>query len=98
MHEEKPSVSTETVDLHDIDTLKKIWYMLKNAQTQEEVFTLVRLLLDNLPYDWIDREQNWLLIAKQIEDFGESELASLFKLANQRCFQLSLSSASRFRG
>lgn len=92
MHEQETDTPAEKVDIHDLETLKKIWYMLKNTKNQQEVFALVQLLLDNLPYDWIDPQENWLLIAQQIENFGESELASLFKLANQRCFQLSLKS------
>ena len=82
--------SETRLDIHDRETLEKLWIMIKKSDSQQEVFALVKLLLDSLPYDWIDRNDNWLRISQQIEQFGESELASLFKLANQRSFQLSL--------
>ncbi len=78
------------IDIHDHETLEKLWIMIKKSERQQDVFALIKLLLDSLPYDWIDRNDNWLRIAQQIDQFGESELANLFKLANQRCFQLSL--------
>ncbi|PIQ24129.1 hypothetical protein COW36_10830 [bacterium (Candidatus Blackallbacteria) CG17_big_fil_post_rev_8_21_14_2_50_48_46] len=87
---ENEITQAQSIDVHDLETLKKLWFMLKNTQSQDEIFAVIRLLLDSLPYDWVDKNENWLMISQQIEQFGESELASLFKLANQRCFQLSL--------
>lgn len=78
------------LDIHDVEVLKKLWFMIKATQNQQELFGLIKLLIDSLPYDWIDKNENWLLMAQQLEQFGESELASLFKLANQRAFQMSL--------
>lgn len=80
----------DKLDIHDVEVLKKVWFMLRDAEKSGEVFTLVQLLLESLPYDWISVQDNWLHIAEQLEHHGESELASLFKLANQRAFQLSL--------
>jgi hypothetical protein len=84
------SAEQSIIDIHDMELLKKLWFTLKSTQNQAEVFALVKLLVDSLPYEWIDKNENLLLIAQQLDQFGESELASLFKLANQRCFQLSL--------
>ena len=80
----------EQVDLHDLEMLKKLWYLLKNAEKSQEVFTVIRLLLDSMPYDWIDTKEAWLHIAHKLEEQGVDELASLFKLANQKAFELSL--------
>lgn len=80
----------ELIDVHDIEKLKQLWFMLRDTQTSAEIFTLTQLLLSSLPYDWIAKDDNWIHIAGQLEQHGESELASLFKLANQRAFQLSL--------
>jgi hypothetical protein len=82
--------ASETLDIHDIDKLKQLWFVLRDAENSKEVFALVQLLITSLPYDWVDPEHSWLHLAQQLEDHGESELASLFKLANQRAFQLSL--------
>jgi hypothetical protein len=78
------------LDIHDVEVLKKLWFMIKATLNQEELFGLMKILIDSLPYDWIDKNENWLLLAQQLDQFGESELASLFKLANQRAFQMSL--------
>lgn len=85
--------AAETIDIHDIELLKKIWFLIRDAEKSSEVFTLAKLLLDSLPYDFIDKNENWLLIAQQLEQHGEDELSSLFKLANQRAFQLSFKGA-----
>lgn len=87
---EQAGEQQSSIDIHDIETLKKLWFMLRDATKSEEVFTLTQLLLDSLPYDWIDKNDNWLHIAQQVEMHGETELGSLFKLANQKAFQLSL--------
>lgn len=89
---QEPEAPAEAVDIHDIETLKKLWYLLKDTETSQDVFAIVTLLLDSMPYDWIDTKESWLLIAHQLEEHGETELASLFKLANQKAFQLSLQS------
>lgn len=83
-------VPGQAIDVHDIEMLKKLWFLLRDAKQSSEVFTLVQLLIDSLPYDWIAKDDNWLHMAHQIEQHGETELASLFKLANQKAFQLSL--------
>ena len=88
--DQEQEATTETLDLHDIDKLKQLWFVLRDAENSKEVFALVQLLIASLPYDWVDPEHSWLHLAQQLEDYGESELASLFKLANQRAFQLSL--------
>ncbi|HEY9843080.1 MAG: hypothetical protein ACAI44_35000 [Candidatus Sericytochromatia bacterium] len=93
MEEEQESIEStpeNLIDIHDIDTLKKLWFVLRDAQKSAEVFTIVQLLIDSLPYDFIDKEDNWLHMAHLLEEHGETELSSLFKLANQRAFQLSL--------
>lgn len=87
---EEATVASETLDIHDLDKLKQLWFVLRDAENSKEVFALVQLLIASLPYDWVDPEHSWLHLAQQLEDHGESELASLFKLANQRAFQLSL--------
>lgn len=86
MSEEQESL----LDIHDIEVLKKIWFMVRDAQKSAEVFTLVQLLIESLPYDWIDPNETWLVLAHHLETHGEDELASIFKLANQRAFQLTL--------
>lgn len=80
----------ETIDIHDTEALKKLWYMLRDTQNSSEIFTLTTLLIDSLPYDFISKNDNWLFIAQKLDQHGEDELASLFKLANQRAFELSL--------
>jgi len=100
MHDEPESLKTddeqnaetthESFDVHDLEKLKKLWFLLRDTQKSEEVFALTQLLLASLPYDWINPQNSWLHIAEQLEQHGETELASLFKLANQRAFQLSL--------
>jgi hypothetical protein len=89
-HSPETSAEEEKIDIHDIEALKKLWFILRDAQKSEEVFTLTHILLDSLPYDFISKEDNWLHIAQQLESHGEAELSSLFKLANQKAFQLSL--------
>ena len=76
------------IDVHDLEALKKLWFMFREAKESSEVFTLAHLLLHSLPYDWVDTNDNWLHIAQQLEEHGEQELASLFKLANQKAFAL----------
>lgn len=90
MSEEAEEQTTELIDIHDIEKLKQLWFMLRDTQTSAEIFTLTQLLLSSLPYDWIAKDDNWVHISAQLEQHGETELASLFKLANQRAFQLSL--------
>ena len=70
--------------------LKKLWYVLKGAEKSQEIFTIVTLLLDSMPYEWVDTKEAWLQIAHKLEEQGVDELASLFKLANQKAFELSL--------
>lgn len=76
------------IDIHDLEMLKKLWFLLRDATKSNEVFTLAQLLIDSLPYDWISKNDNWLNMAQMLEQHGEIELASLFKLANQKAFQL----------
>ncbi|MGV3525259.1 MAG: hypothetical protein ACO1RX_13590 [Candidatus Sericytochromatia bacterium] len=91
--EEEQQAPGDKLDIHDVEVLKKVWFMLRDAEKSAEVFTLVQVLFESLPYDWITPQDNWLHVAQQLEHHGESELASLFKLANQRAFQLSLKGA-----
>lgn len=90
MEETESQVPEGQIDIHDIEMLKKLWFLLRDAQKSEEVFTLTQLLLESLPYDFISPEDNWLHIAQQLEQHGEAELSSLFKLANQKAFNLGL--------
>lgn len=85
--EEQPP---ETIDIHDPETIQKFGNMLRDAENSSEIFTLTSLLIDSLPYDFISKQDNWLLIAQKLDQHGEDELANLFKLANERAFQLSL--------
>ncbi|PKL75159.1 MAG: hypothetical protein CVV27_16825 [Candidatus Melainabacteria bacterium HGW-Melainabacteria-1] len=80
----------ERIDIHDIEMLKKLWFMFRDSEKSAELFTLVQLLIESLPYDFIAPNDNWLNIAQLLDQHGESELASLFKLANTRAFQLGL--------
>ncbi len=90
MSEENMDTEQSSIDIHDVELLKKLWFMMRDSQSSKEVFTLTKLLIDSLPYDFIDPLENWLLIAQQLERHGEEELASLFKLANRKVFHLSL--------
>lgn len=90
MAEHEAKDRPETLDIHDLDQLKRLGLVLQDTQKSQEIFALVQWLIASLPYDWVDPEQNWLHLAQQLEEHGESELASLFQLANQRAFQLSL--------
>ncbi len=90
MSEEELTEAQSAVDIHDIELLKKLWFMIRDSQSSKDVFTLTKLVLDSLPYDWIDPQENWLLIASQLELHGEDELASIFKLANRKVFHLTL--------
>jgi hypothetical protein len=74
----------------DEDTIEKLAETLRAAANQEEVFGLVNLLLAEIPEDWVDKEENWLLIADRLEQYGETDYARLFKLANQCAFRLSM--------
>lgn len=74
----------------DEDTIEKLAETLRAAVTQEEVFALVNLLLAEIPDDWLDKGENWLMIADRLEQYGETDYARLFKLANQCAFRLSL--------
>lgn len=86
----EPQEEQALIDVHDIDSLKKLWFIIRDAENSQEVFAIIKLLIDSLPYDWIDKNTNWLALAQQLEQFGEAELASLFKLANRKCFQFQL--------
>lgn len=79
-----------TVDIHDIELLKKLWFMIRDCESSTEVFALIKLVIDSLPYDWVDPTENWILLAQQLDMHGEDELASLFKLANSKVFHLTL--------
>lgn len=90
MSEEDFDEEQTSIDIHDIELLKKLWFMIRDSQNSKEVFMLIKLVIDSLPYDFIDPTENWLLIASQLDMHGEDELASLFKLANRKVFHLSL--------
>ena len=90
MSEEFETEDISAVDIHDIELLKKLWFMIRDCQSSKEVFALIKLVIDSLPYDWVDPTENWLLLAQQLDMHGEDELASLFKLANRKVFHLSL--------
>lgn len=90
MSEENFDEEQTSIDIHDIELLKKLWFMIRDSQNSKEVFMLIKLVIDSLPYDFIDPTENWLLIASQLDMHGEDELASLFKLANRKVFHLSL--------
>lgn len=90
MSEEHFDEEQTSIDIHDIELLKKLWFMIRDSQNSKEVFMLIKLVIDSLPYDFIDPTENWLLIASQLDMHGEDELASLFKLANRKVFHLSL--------
>lgn len=90
MSEETFDEEQTSIDIHDIELLKKLWFMIRDSQNSKEVFMLIKLVIDSLPYDFIDPTENWLLIASQLDMHGEDELASLFKLANRKVFHLSL--------
>lgn len=87
---ENEAPTENRLDIHDVEVLKKLWFMIKATLNEDELFGLMKLVIDSLPYDWLDKNENWLLLAQQLDQFGENELASLFKLANQRAFQMSL--------
>jgi len=82
--------STEKIDIHDLDVLRKLWFMVRDSANNKEIFAIMALLIDSLPYAWLNKDDSWLHIAQQLDYHGEAELASIFKLANQRAFQLSL--------
>lgn len=70
--------------------LEQLLEKIKTAEGQIEVFAIVKLLLDTLSVDGLDPEDNWLSIAYRLEQYGHTELAEILKVANTRCFQLSL--------
>lgn len=86
--EKAEGVPEDLINIHDLEQLKKLWFMYRAAESSNEVFALTHLLLDSLPYDWIDKNDNWLHLAQQLEEHGEQEIASLFKLANQKAFTM----------
>lgn len=55
-----------------------------------ELFAFVNLLLEEIPFEWLNKNENWLAIAHQLRPYGETELADLFEKANQKAFQLSM--------
>ena len=57
---------------------------------QNELFAIMQLLVNELNYEWINKEESWLTIAYQLEQYGETDLAKVFTVANQHAFQLSL--------
>ena len=79
-----------SIDIHDVELLKKLWFMIRDSQSSKDVFMLTKLLIDSLPYDFIDPTENWLLMAEQLENYGEAELGSIFKLANRKVLHLTL--------
>lgn len=90
MTEGNSEETTEKIDIHDLELLRKLWFMVRDASKSSEIFTLMALLIDSLPYEWLNHADTWLHIAQQLDFHGEAELASIFNLANQRAFQLSL--------
>ncbi len=90
MTDDIPEESADKIDIHDLDVLRKLWFMVRDSANNQEIFAIMALLIDSLPYDWLNHDDSWLHIAQQLDYHGEAELASIFKLANQRAFQLSL--------
>lgn len=73
-----------------MDELEQLKEHIMATEDSEQLFALMAALLAELPYEWLDKEDTWLSIAHQINQFGNSDLASIFELANRQCFQLEM--------
>lgn len=65
---------------------------IQGFTTINELFAFIELLLAEITFEWLNKNENWLAIAHQLRSYGETELADLFEWANQKAFQLSMRS------
>ena len=73
-----------------MDELEQLKEHILSTDSVEQLHALVASLLAELPYEWLNKEEPWLAIAYQINQFGNSDLASIFELANRHCFRLEM--------